>query len=147
LEPFDTIAAVQQRVVESLQLHFAHVQDLRSEIADLSLSSERLRLQRDSQRSRLGIVHEAQRCDLTGKRLLAHPFHFFPCGHAFLSGALRREMVAHLSDAQRKLLDKKDAEVRRLQKHKHKHKTAAMHDEKRRAQVCNIIILFLLYYD
>jgi len=56
-------------------------------------------------------------------------------------------MVAHLSDAQRKLLDKKDAEVRRLQKHKHKHKTAAMHDEKRRAQVCNIIILFLLYYD
>lgn len=173
LESFDTIAAVQERVVESLQRHFAcvdrpfvagsrhvgvrraltrtpllmllllthvprmssHVQDLRSEITDLAMSSERLRAQVDAQKARLGVVHETQRCDLTGQRLVSHPFHFFPCGHAFLSGALRREMVEHLSPTQRKLLAAKDAEVRRLRKRNPRRTQLAMHDEKRRLEI------------
>ena len=93
---FVTIDHFKDAICESLQNYSDHIQSLKQEMREASMSAAVIRDEIVMTKSDHMLVRATDRCDLSSELLMSRPFYVFACGHKFLSDVLADAVLPHL---------------------------------------------------
>ncbi|XP_068109477.1 vacuolar protein sorting-associated protein 18 homolog [Hyperolius riggenbachi] len=102
---FVTIDHFKEAICNSLQAYNQHIEELKQEMEDATLSAKRIREDMQEMRNKYGSVDPQDKCTSCDFPLLNRPFYLFLCGHMFHYDCLMQTVVPNLLAYKQKELD------------------------------------------
>ncbi|KAM9294249.1 vacuolar protein sorting-associated protein 18 homolog [Gastrophryne carolinensis] len=93
---FVTIDHFKEAICSSLQEYNQHIEELKQEMEDATLSAKRIREDMQEMRNKYGSVDPQDKCRSCDFPLLNRPFYLFLCGHMFHYDCLMQMVVPEL---------------------------------------------------
>ncbi|CAH2327741.1 vacuolar sorting-associated 18 homolog [Pelobates cultripes] len=93
---FVTIDHFKEAICSSLEDYNQHIEELKREMEDATLSAKRIREDMQEMRNKYGSVDPQDKCTVCDFPLLNRPFYLFLCGHMFHYDCLMQVVVPNL---------------------------------------------------
>lgn len=93
---FVTIDHFKEAICSSLQAYNQHIEELKQEMEDATLSAKRIREDMQEMRNKYGSVDPQDKCSGCDFPLLNRPFYLFLCNHMFHYDCLMQTVVPNL---------------------------------------------------
>ncbi|XP_041430146.1 VPS18, CORVET/HOPS core subunit S homeolog isoform X1 [Xenopus laevis] len=93
---FVTIDHFKEAICNSLEDYNKHIEELKREMEDATLSAKRIREDMQEMRNKYGLVDPQDKCTFCDFPLLNRPFYLFLCGHMFHYDCLMQVVVPNL---------------------------------------------------
>ncbi|KAE8587683.1 hypothetical protein XENTR_v10022066 [Xenopus tropicalis] len=93
---FVTIDHFKEAICNSLEDYNKHIEELKREMEDATLSAKRIREDMQEMRNKYGLVDPQDKCTFCDFPLLNRPFYLFLCGHMFHFDCLMQVVVPNL---------------------------------------------------